>query len=151
MRASRQSSIRRALQAESDILFDIWWRSVCATHTFLSEDDLEALAPAVRNLHLELQDTWVLCEASEQPIAFLVLQGPHIEALFVAPEYLRRGAGSQLIRHARSLRGKLTVDVNEPNVAALNFYQAQGFRIAGRSQTDSAGRPFPILHLTERD
>ena len=85
MCASRQSSIRRAEPAESDVLFDIWWRSVCATHTFLSEDDLEVLAPAVRNLHLELQDTWVLCEASEQPIAFLVLQTITVVATLSIP------------------------------------------------------------------
>ena len=131
------------------MLFDIWWRSVCATHLFLSQEDLQALAPAVRNLHLELQDTWVVCDSAERPVAFLVLEGSHIEALFVTPEHLRRGAGSQLIRHGRSLRGKLTVDVNEANIAAFEFYKAQGFSVVGRSETDSAGRPFPILHLAE--
>jgi putative acetyltransferase len=149
--SSDQHSIRRALPAESELLFDIWWRSVCATHTFLTQDDLRILAPAVRSLHLELQDTWVLCDgAGQRPVAFLVLEGSHIEALFVAPEHLRRGAGSHLISHGRSLRGKLTVDVNEQNVAGLEFYRAQGFRVGGRSETDSAGRPFPILHLTEQ-
>jgi len=148
--SSNPISIRRALPTESDVLFDIWWGSVGATHSFLSQADLQGLAPAVRSLHLELQDTWVLCDGAEQPVAFLVLEGSHIEALFVAAERLRQGAGSHLIRHARSLRGKLTVDVNEPNVADLKFYQAHGFRIVGRSETDSAGRPFPILHLTEQ-
>ncbi|MBD5243790.1 MAG: GNAT family N-acetyltransferase, partial [Barnesiella sp.] len=32
--------------------------------------------------------------------------------------------------------------------SALNFYQARGFRIIGRDETDEAGRPYPILHLS---
>jgi putative acetyltransferase len=42
------------------------------------------------------------------------------------------------------------VDVNEQNEAARRFYEACGFEVAGRSETDSAGRPFPLLHMRER-
>ena len=72
-----------------------------------------------------------------------------VEALFIHPEWLRRGGGSLLIDHARRLYGKLKVDVNEPNIPALRFYLARGFSIVGRSATDSAGRPFPLLHLSQ--
>lgn len=50
--------------------------------------------------------------------------------------------------HAQSLAsGALSVDVNEQNEAALRFYEALGFAVVGRSPTDGAGRPFPLLHL----
>jgi len=142
--------VRRATPDESEVLFDIWWRSVCATHTFLSDADLHALAPQVRALGLAQLDTWVLCDVATAPIGFLVMNRQHIEALFIVPEWLRRGAGTVLVRHARSLRGALTVDVNEQNTAALSFYEAVGFSVCGRSQTDGAGRAFPLLHLRER-
>jgi putative acetyltransferase len=141
-------STRRPTPAEGDLLFDIWWRSVRATHTFLSRNELRALAPAVRNLKLETLDTWVLCEGAG-PVGFIVMSGAHVEALFLAPERIRRGGGSLLIRLARSLRGPLSVDVNEQNVQALKFYLACGFSIVRRSQTDHDGRPFPLLHLAE--
>ena len=32
---------------------------------------------------------------------------------------------------------------------ALKFYQACGFEVIGRSPVDSAGRPYPLLHLEE--
>ncbi|MBD5359047.1 MAG: GNAT family N-acetyltransferase, partial [Bacteroides sp.] len=40
------------------------------------------------------------------------------------------------------------VDVNEQNISALNFYLAKGFKVTGRDETDEAGRPYPILHLS---
>ena len=54
-----------------------------------------------------------------------------------------------LVRHARRLHGRLTVDVNEQNRTALKFYQALGFVRVGRSATDDTGRPFPLLHLSQ--
>ena len=142
-------STRRAQPDESDRLFDIWWRSASATHTVLSLEDLQTLAPAVRQLDLASLDTWVLCEGAGGPVAFLVLAGAHIEALFVIPEWIGRGAGTALLRHAHSLHERLSVDVNEQNIAAVSFYRARGFVIRGRSETDGEGRPFPLLHLSE--
>ncbi len=132
---------------DSEILFEIWSRSVRATHHFVSEEDLEALAPEVRALGLANLDTWVLCEAGTAAIGFLVMDGCEIDALFIAPEWIGRGGGSLLVGHARSLRGRLTVDVNEQNEAGLRFYLALGFSIVSRSDTDRQGRAFPLLHL----
>ncbi|MFU6774762.1 GNAT family N-acetyltransferase, partial [Pseudomonas aeruginosa] len=42
----------------------------------------------------------------------------------------------------------LSVDVNEQNPQACGFYRHYGFRQTGRSATDSAGRPFPLLHMS---
>lgn len=91
----------------------------------------------------------MLCAGAGNPIGFLVLSGAHVDALFVAPDWIRRGVGGALLNHARSLRQRLTVNVNEQNGSALSFYRAQGFVVSGRSQTDDEGRPFPLLHLTE--
>lgn len=142
--------LRRASADEGDVLFDLWWRSAAATHTFLAPDELQALAPSVRALRLETLDTWVLCELdTAQAIGFMVVDGPSVEALFIAPEGIRRGGGRLLIEHARSMHSPLHVDVNEQNTAALKFYLACGFRVIARSSTDHAGRPYPLLHLSE--
>jgi len=52
-----------------------------------------------------------------------------------------------LIEFAKQ-RGVTKVDVNEQNPSALNFYKAKGFRVISRDETDDAGRPYPILHLS---
>ena len=43
--------------------------------------------------------------------------------------------------------GVTQVDVNEQNVLAASFYLHRGFEVIGRSETDEAGRPYPLLHL----
>jgi len=141
--------IRRALPDDRERLIDIWWRSASATHRFLSRPHLEALLPEVRALQLETRDTWVLCTSPEATVGFLVINGRAVEALFIAPEWLRRGGGRRLLLHARELAGPLTVEVNEQNSDALAFYLAQGFAIVRRSPVDSGGRPYPLLYLKE--
>jgi putative acetyltransferase len=141
--------VRRAVPEDHEPLIDIWWRSACATHAFLSQAQLDALKPDVRALQLERLDTWVLCAPDASPIGFMVMNAGAIEALFIAPEWLRRGGGSLLMRHARTRAESLTVEVNEQNAAALDFYLAQGFTLTGRTETDGAGRPYPLLRLTE--
>jgi putative acetyltransferase len=139
--------IRRALPADRDLLVDIWLRSVRATHAFLSEDDIQSFLPMVRDVALPQLDVWVLCANSGAPLGFMGMSGSKMEALFLAPEFHRCGGGQRLVRHAQELYGELTVDVNEQNPAACRFYEACGFVVEGRSELDSTGRPFPLLHL----
>jgi putative acetyltransferase len=140
-------NIRPALAAERDILLDIWLRSVRATHTFLSEDDIQSFMPSVRDVALVEQEIWVLCTASGVLMGFMGMSASKIETLFLAPEFQRCGGGRRLVQHAQKLKGELTVDVNEQNPAACRFYEACGFVVEGRSELDSTGRPFPLLHM----
>jgi putative acetyltransferase len=140
-------TIRRSLPTDADALLDIWLRSVRATHDFLSEDDIQSFVPLVREHALVDLDIWVLCSDSGLPVGFMGMSGSKIEALFLAPEFLRRGGGRRLVEHARDLHGELTVDVNEQNPEAIKFYEACGFVVEGRSELDSNGLPFPLLHL----
>jgi putative acetyltransferase len=140
--------IRRAVPTDRDVLLDIWLRSVRATHTFLSEEDVQTFLPFVRNyLGSDATELWVLDSESGAAVGIMGMGGGKIEALFLAPEFHRRGGGRRLVRHAQSLRGELTVDVNEQNLGACRFYEACGFVVEGRSEVDSTGRPFPMLHL----
>jgi putative acetyltransferase len=141
--------IRKSLPTDRDALLDIWLRSVRVTHRFLSEDDIQSLLPLVRDVALAQLEVWVLCSDAGDPIGFLGLSGAKVEAMFLAPEFLRRGGGRMLLRHARQLKGALTVDVNEQNPEAVQFYQACGFAVVGRSEVDEGGRPFPLLHMKE--
>jgi putative acetyltransferase len=142
-------SIRRAAADDRDRLVDIWWRSALASHRFLSTSELEALLPEVRDLNLETLQTWVLCAPDSEAVGFLVMNGREVDALFIAPQWVRRGGGTRLLRHARRIAGPLTVEVNEQNIDAVEFYLARGFEIVRRTPTDRAGRPYPLLCLEE--
>jgi len=144
--------IRDATPTDRPALFDVWLRSVRATHSFLSESDVELLAPLVRDyLASDATEFRVACDGSGAPIGFMGLSrtADEVESMFLAPERLRRGIGRALLDDARSRRPGVawTVSVNEANDAARRFYEAVGFVVTGRSERDAAGRPFPLLHL----
>jgi putative acetyltransferase len=143
-------TIRRSLPNDRDVLVDIWLRSVRATHTFVAEEDIQFFLPLVRDVALTELEVWVLGSDTGVLMGFMGLSGAKVEALFLAPEFLRKGGGRRLILHAQELKGRLKVDVNEQNLDALHFYEACGFVVEGRSEVDSAGKPYPILHMAQR-
>lgn len=145
---STEMIIRAAEPCDRERLLAIWEASVRATHDFLSEEDIESLRPVVRDHALPALESWVLVD-NGVAVGFAGLLGNKLEALFVDPAHFRKGGGRMLVEHSRRIKGALTVDVNEQNVAARRFYEAIGFEVVARSETDEDGRPFPILHMRE--
>jgi len=141
--------IRRARPDETDLLFQIWRSAVEATHHFLAPADLETISEMVRDQYLPSAELWVATDEEDRPLAFMGMTDDMVDTLFVAPSAHRRGVGRALMAHARALAGPLRVDVNEQNDGALAFYRRLGFQIMGRSDRDSAGMPYPLLHLSE--
>ncbi|MBZ9583871.1 acetyltransferase [Klebsiella quasivariicola] len=139
-------SIRRSRPDEGNKLIAIWCRSVDATHDFLSKAYRKELEEMVRAF-LPEAPLWVAVNTEDQPIAFMLLTGEHMDALFVDPDVRGCGVGKLLIEHALSLTPKLTTNVNEQNEQAVGFYQKMGFTVTGRSETDDLGKPYPLLNL----
>ena len=139
-------NIRRSRPDEGDKLTAIWCRSVDATHDFLTKAYRKELEEMVRAF-LPEAPLWVAVNTEDQPIAFMLLTGDHMDALFVDPDVRGCGVGTLLIEHALSLTPKLTTNVNEQNEQAVGFYQKMGFRVTGRSETDDLGQPYPLLNL----
>jgi putative acetyltransferase len=141
--------LRHARAEDRARLLELWERSVRATHYFLRDSDVVALRPLVaEELANDAVDWWVLLSAAEMPIGFLGFANDAVEALFIDPDHHRQGAGTFLVVHAQDLaEGALSVDVNEQNEAAVQFYEARGFSVIGRSPLDAGGRPFPTLHM----
>ena len=142
-------NVRRARDDEFGALVDLWERSVRATHRFLGEQDVLALRPLVAaGFASDGIEWWVAADPLDAPVAFLGYSPGVIEGLFVDPPHRGHGAGTLLVAHAQLLAaGPLCVDVNEQNELARGFYEVLGFSVVGRSATDDAGRPYPILHM----
>lgn len=141
-------TVRLLYEADRESLLDLWLRAVQATHTFLSEPEIQALvAPTKAYLWSDESELWVLVADNKEPAGFLGMDGGDVSALFIAPEHQRRGGGRQLIEYAADLRGELTVTVNEQNAGAVRFYEKCGFLAEDRSETDDEGRPYPVLRM----
>ncbi|EOT5500203.1 acetyltransferase [Citrobacter koseri] len=139
-------SIRRSRQDEGEKLIAIWCRSVDATHHFLSASYRSELEELVRSF-LPEAPLWVAVTEQDEPIAFMLLTGQHMDALFVDPDIRGCGVGKFLVDHAITLAPELTTNVNEQNEQAVGFYKKMGFKVTGRSEVDDLGRPYPLLNL----
>ena len=139
-------NIRRSRHDEGNKLIAIWYRSVDATHDFLSKEYRIKLEELVRSF-LPEAPLWVAANEQDEPVAFMLLTGEHMDALFVDPDIRGCGVGKLLIEHALSLAPALTTNVNEQNEQAVGFYKKMGFRVTGRAEVDDLERPYPLLHL----
>ncbi|WP_225770179.1 acetyltransferase [Inquilinus sp. Marseille-Q2685] len=141
-------AIRPGQPGDHPALLDIWLRAVRATHDFLTEAEIQAMLPLLRDQYLAAVELWVAAVPDGAAEGFMGLDGAKVEMLFVDPDRHGRGIGRALLSHAAALKGMLTLDVNEQNPGALAFYRKCGFRATGRSPLDGQGQPFPLIHMT---
>lgn len=131
---------------EYPALASIWRGAVDATHDFLADadrDDIEA------RLQSDYFPAVVLCVAERDgvPVGFAGTLDGNLEMLFIDASRRGEGIGTALLSHTIAEHGVRKVDVNEQNLPATAFYTRRGFEVVGRSDTDEAGRPYPLLHL----
>lgn len=131
-------------------LLDLWEDSVRASHTFLNNQHIAEIKIEVK---AALQSSQNIITATDKKdfLGFVGVEDNKIEMLFVASSAFRKGVGKALLKEAleRYLKDYpyILVDCNEQNAQGLAFYESLGFEVVGRSEKDSAGRDFPIVHL----
>ncbi|MCU1000600.1 MULTISPECIES: acetyltransferase [Stenotrophomonas] len=140
------TTLRPSRADDGTALVDLWRRAVDATHDFLSTDDRQAIEAEVAGFLPQAPMT-VAVDAQDRPVGFMLIDGTHMEALFIDPDVRGTGIGRQLLQHALALHPQLSTDVNEQNAQAVGFYVRMGFVETGRSPLDSQGRPYPLIHL----
>ena len=140
------NTLRPSRASDGDAVVDLWSRAVDATHDFLSAEDRRAIDAEVAGF-LPQAPLLLAVDADDRPQGFMLLDGSHMEALFIDPAVHGQGIGRQLVEHALAQHSPLTTDVNAQNPQALGFYLRMGFVETGRSDVDSQGRPYPLIHL----
>lgn len=141
-------SIDTVSSDEYPLIVDVWEASVRATHEFMTEADIAYFKPLILNNYLKELELRVARDSTGEIIGFIGVSHINLELLFVRPDKIRAGVGKKLLKYAVRQLDVRRLDVNEQNVAALNFYTSQGFKITGRSEKDSAGKPYPILYMS---
>lgn len=138
--------IRASTPADGARAVEIWRDAVDATHDFLTPEDRAAIEDEVRGF-LPAAPLWLAVDENDRPVAFMLLDGNSMEALFIDPSWRGKGVGKSLVDHAISLHGAITTEVNEQNHQAVGFYLHMGFVPVGRSERDGQGRAYPLIHL----
>lgn len=138
--------LRPSRPEDGDRVVQIWRAAVDATHDFLTPEDRAAIDVEVRGF-LPGAPLTVAVDRRDRPIGFMLIDGGHMHALFIDPDYRGAGVGRILIEYALAVHPILTTDVNEQNKQAAGFYEHMGFERIGWSATDGQGRPYPVIHL----
>ncbi|MCA1297805.1 acetyltransferase [Stappia indica] len=139
-------TFRKSRPADGPSVVEIWRRSVDATHGFLSPQDRRDIESEVRGF-LPDAPLDLAIDANGRPVGFMLLDGGHMEALFIDPDHRGKGVGRQLVAEALKREPDLSTDVNEQNLQAVGFYRRMGFEPIGRSERDGQGRSYPLIHL----
>ena len=129
---------------------EVWEASVRATHTFVTEVDIEVIRPLVREGLPAVPHLRCVRDGAGQVAGFIGVEAGKVEMLFVHPEWRGKGIGRRLLSYAVTTLGASELDVNEQNPQAIGFYERMGFEVIGRSAVDSIGKPYPLLHMRVR-
>lgn len=134
---------------DTSLVMQVWLRSVTATHDFLTKRDIDFYYHEIEQQYLAALEIYVAINEHGELTGFIGMEGHHIQMLFVDSCYFGCAIGKQLLALAETKKGHLILEVNEQNPHALSFYLSQGFKEIGRSEFDSSGRPFPLIHLSK--
>ena len=131
-------------------MLTIWEDSVRASHFFLKDSDIVEIKQEVKAVFSSLQNILV-AKVKEDFAGFIGVSEKSIEMLFVASKFFNLGLGKRLIFEAVNAffteQDEILLDCNEQNERGLTFYQKLGFKERSKSQKDSKGRDFAIIHF----
>lgn len=130
-----------------NILMEVWESSVLGTHDFLSEKDFFEIKRQLKS-YLPKFNNYYIYKDEEKIKGFLKVENGNIEMLFIDNLYRGKGIGKRLILFAIENLDAISLDVNEDNIQARNFYEHMGFRTISRMEKDGQGRDYPILHMS---
>jgi len=127
-------------------IIEVWEKSVRSTHHFLPENYLQEIKVLLPSI-LPNVKVYVWRDADGTVRGFTGVAAQKMEMLFIHPDSMGNGLGTQLANFCIYSLGVDEVDVNEQNEQAVGFYRQLGYELIGRQEVDSLGRPFPILHM----
>lgn len=125
----------------------IWEDSVRASHLFLSEAEIQEIKAYVPQALTGVSRLLVAERAPGQPVAFMGIEGPRLEMLFLSPAERGAGLGRQLLEYGIRHYHLQELTVNEQNPQAVGFYQHMGFETYRRTDCDEQGGPYPLLYM----
>ncbi len=128
-------------------LLEVWEDSVKATHTFLSNEEIENIKKYVPQALEGISHLIILENEKYQPIAFMGIEENKLEMLFIKNSERGKGLGKKLLNYGIENYGVNDLAVNEDNPQAKEFYEHMGFKVYQRNELDDQGNPYPVLYM----
>ncbi|MFI1377230.1 GNAT family N-acetyltransferase [Streptomyces longwoodensis] len=148
---NREIALRRATDADALPAADVWLRSFAAALPSVrcahDEDDVRQWFTLVL---VPQYQTWV-ATAGTDVVGVLVLKGPELKQLYLAPEWRGRGLGDRFISLAKKQQPDgLSLWTFQVNGAARRFYERHGFTEAERTDGSRNDEHEPDVHYVWR-
>lgn len=131
-----------------DRFVEVWQSSVEAAHSFLIAQAIPEIKEYVPQALAHVPILIIAKSAADELVGFMGIDGDTLEMLFVADGFRGRGIGKQLLRTGVDQYGVRRLAVNEHNPDARKFYERMGFVVAGRTDLDEQGNPYPLLLMS---
>ena len=128
-------------------LLEVWEDSVKATHTFISNEEIENIKKYVPQALKGISHLIILENEKYQPIAFMGIEENKLEMLFIKNSERGKGLGKKLLNYGIENYGVNDLAVNEDNPQAKEFYEHMGFKVYQRNELDDQGNPYPVLYM----
>ena len=128
-------------------LLEVWEDSVKATHTFLSNEEIEKIKEYVPQALIGISHLIIETDKKGIPIAFMGIEENKLEMLFIKNSERGKGIGKQLLNYGIENYGVNDLAVNEDNPQAKEFYEHMGFKVYQRNELDDQGNPYPVLYM----
>ena len=128
-------------------LLNVWEDSVKATHTFLSNEEIENIKTYVPQALTEVEHLIVAEDENYKPIAFMGIERNKLEMLFIKNSKRGKGLGKKLLNFGIEKYSVNELAVNEQNLEAKGFYEHMGFKVYKRNELDDQGNPYPVLYM----
>jgi len=139
--------IDKATKNDYDEIVRIWESSVKATHHFLKEEDFLLFKKMIPEKYLPEANLYCISDENNIKHGFIGVSDDSLDMLFVDSDSMGKGYGKALLKFALDELKITKLDVNEQNENAFGFYKKFGFEAISRSEKDSMGKDYPILHL----
>ena len=128
-------------------LLEVWEDSVKATHTFLSNEEIEKIKEYVPQALSDITHLIIATDKNENPIAFMGIEENKLEMLFIKNNEREKGLGKRLLNYGIANYNVNELAVNEQNPQAKGFYEHIGFKVYQRNELDDQGNPYPVLYM----
>lgn len=110
-------------------IMQIWLETNTKAHSFIPEEywlsNYEMVKSGLPKAEVFVYED----DATKEIYGFIGLMENYIAGLFVKEPMQAKGIGRQLITYAKSQKEKLTLEVYQKNMRAVQFYYREGFSI----------------------
>jgi len=142
--AASTIAIRRATLDEATTIADVYFtsRREAARYIPRGRHTADEVREWFASIVLVDHEVWVAV-VDQRIVAVMVLRGESLDQLYVLSQHQRRGVGTRLLDHAKTLRRVLRLYAFQSNEPAREFYEKHGFKAIafGDGSANEEGAP----------